>query len=195
LLDAAITAILDRGFYRASSNEIARIAGVSWGAIQYYFGTREQMLVAVLDREFDAFVASLIRLELTGDSARERIAQLVDVMFNFYARPEYLAIMQIHLNLSRDPDCEEATAQAMIRFGNGIDTGWHEVVRQALGGTKVDQDRDLFVYSLLRGVALGDAITYGAPRTMKRNLVRTPRDQALAREWLSDMLTAMVSHQ
>ncbi len=33
VIAAAITCILERGYYRASTNEIARTAGVTWGVI------------------------------------------------------------------------------------------------------------------------------------------------------------------
>ena len=50
VIDAAIACILDQGFYRASSNAIAERAGVTWGVIQYHFGTREALMLAVLER-------------------------------------------------------------------------------------------------------------------------------------------------
>ena len=43
VVDAAVACILDEGFYRASSNKIAKRAGVTWGVIQYHFGTREAL--------------------------------------------------------------------------------------------------------------------------------------------------------
>ena len=61
LLNAAIASILERGYYRASSNEIARRADVTWGAIQYHFGTRVELLLAVLERSFDRFRVVLPR--------------------------------------------------------------------------------------------------------------------------------------
>ena len=60
ILEAALDCILERGFYRASSNEIARRSGMTWGAIQYYFGTRERLMLAALevsDREFEHLLA------------------------------------------------------------------------------------------------------------------------------------------
>ena len=50
VVDAAIECILDEGFYRASSNKIAKRAGVTWGVIQYHFGTREALMLAVHER-------------------------------------------------------------------------------------------------------------------------------------------------
>ena len=124
LLDAAIASILERGFYRASSNEIARRADVTWGAIQYHFGTREELLLAVLERSFDRFVLSLAATELTGASVRDRLAALARVIWAHYGRPEYVAVMQIHLNLSRDPKRAQATEDAMLRLTDGIISGW-----------------------------------------------------------------------
>ena len=49
VLDAAEECILELGYYQASSNEIARRAGVTWGVIQHQFGTREGLLLAVLN--------------------------------------------------------------------------------------------------------------------------------------------------
>jgi len=40
VLDAVVESVLDVGYYKASSNEIARRAGVTWGAIQHLFGSR-----------------------------------------------------------------------------------------------------------------------------------------------------------
>src|SRR5439155_20083847 len=49
VLDAAVQCILEQGLYRASSNAIAEQAGLSWGVIQYYFGSREALMLAVLE--------------------------------------------------------------------------------------------------------------------------------------------------
>jgi AcrR family transcriptional regulator len=73
IIDAAITSIQEVGFYRSSTNEIARRADVSWGALQYHFGTREALLLAIIheiDRRFltdveDAHVEGEVRGAIT----------------------------------------------------------------------------------------------------------------------------------
>jgi AcrR family transcriptional regulator len=52
VLDAAIETILEVGYYQASSNAIARRAGVTWGALQHQFGTREALLLEVLNERW-----------------------------------------------------------------------------------------------------------------------------------------------
>src|SRR3954471_18753028 len=66
VIEAALDAIHQYGYRNASSNKIAEHAGVSWGVIQYHFGTRERLLLGVLkaaiddvDERIDAIDATL----------------------------------------------------------------------------------------------------------------------------------------
>jgi AcrR family transcriptional regulator len=170
LLDAAIASILERGFYRASSNEIARRADVTWGAIQYHFGTREELLLAVLERSFDRFVLSLAATELTGVTVRDRLAALARVIWAHYGRPEYVAVMQIHLNLSRDPKRAQATEDAMPGLADGLISGWRNLIERAFGPELGRQRLDIFIFETLRGNALGDAIAREGPERVVSRL-------------------------
>jgi AcrR family transcriptional regulator len=163
LLNAAIASILERGFYRASSNEIARRADVTWGAIQYHFGTREELLLAVLERSFDRFVWSLATTELTGTTVRDRLAALARVIWAHYGSPEYVAVMQIHLNLSRDPKRAQATEDAMLRLTDGIISGWRALIERGFGPEFGRLGLDVFIFEALRGHAMGDAIAREGP--------------------------------
>jgi AcrR family transcriptional regulator len=170
LLDAAIASILERGYYRASSNEIARRADVTWGAIQYHFGTREELLLAVLERSFDRFVLSLAATELTGATVRDRLAALARVIWSHYGRPEYVAVMQIHLNLSRDPKRAQATEDAMLHLTDGIISGWRALIERGFGPELGRQGLDVFIFESLRGHALGDAIAREGPERVVSRL-------------------------
>jgi AcrR family transcriptional regulator len=44
VLDAAVAGILDQGYSRTCSNEIARRAGVAWGTLRHQFGGGELTL-------------------------------------------------------------------------------------------------------------------------------------------------------
>ena len=104
VVDAAVSAIVELGYYRASSNEITRRAGVSWGVIQHYFGTRERLLLAV----FEHGERELAQLAETGTidspTLEGRLEQLLDILVRHYGAPSFLAYLQIQLNLGHDPD-------------------------------------------------------------------------------------------
>jgi TetR/AcrR family fatty acid metabolism transcriptional regulator len=50
ILDAAITVFSEKGFHRATIKEIARVAGIADGTIYTYFASKDEVLIAVLDR-------------------------------------------------------------------------------------------------------------------------------------------------
>jgi len=50
ILDAAITVFSEKGFHRATIKEIARVAGIADGTIYTYFASKDEILIAVLDR-------------------------------------------------------------------------------------------------------------------------------------------------
>jgi AcrR family transcriptional regulator len=49
LVDAAGRCIVDRGHARFSTRAVAKVAGVNQSLIHYYFGTKEQLMLAVLE--------------------------------------------------------------------------------------------------------------------------------------------------
>ena len=81
VIEATVACILERGYYRASTNEIARTAGVTWGVIQHYFGTREGLMLAVLQDGASQFVAIVEDVEIDGETVTERMNQLLDIFF------------------------------------------------------------------------------------------------------------------
>src|SRR4051794_26351704 len=84
LIDATIDTILDEGFYRASSNRIAERAGVTWGVIQYHFGTREALLIATFEHGMRELLDALEQATIDGDSFEARLDSFVDVLWAFY---------------------------------------------------------------------------------------------------------------
>lgn len=56
ILEASIRLFLTKGYAGGTTNEIARSAGVSKGALYWYFKSKEDILSAILDRYCDEFM-------------------------------------------------------------------------------------------------------------------------------------------
>jgi len=50
ILDAATQVFAEKGFHRATIKDIARVAGIADGTIYTYFASKDEVLLAVLDR-------------------------------------------------------------------------------------------------------------------------------------------------
>lgn len=158
VLDAAVECILEKGYYQASSNEIARRAGVTWGVIQHQFGTRERLLLAVLNDRWAAMEQRIERARVTGDSLEERIASVFDVLADHYGRTEHLAQLQILLDLSANPDISKETREAVAVHGEALVRAWQPLFRGALGDAAQDIDLVRFGFFTLRGYLTGNLI-------------------------------------
>jgi AcrR family transcriptional regulator len=142
VIDATVACILELGFYRASTNEIARRAGVTWGVIQHYFGTREALMLAVLQKGAGEFVESVEGTYIEGDTIIERIEQLIDVFSAHYARPDYLANLQILLNMDRDPRTGGEVRKTMLEVAERSNVHVRRLMREARTGIESSRPID-----------------------------------------------------
>lgn len=108
VIDAAIDCILAKGYYRASSNEIARWAGLTWGVIQYHFGTRERLMLDVFRDQVHKLIYHSENYVFTGDTTRDQLWSVFDYLNDHFGKREYLASLEINLNLVRTPSTEAA---------------------------------------------------------------------------------------
>lgn len=59
IVDAATRVLTADGYHRASTNRIAAEAGVSPGSLYQYFGNKDEIVSAVIDRVIDGFADSV----------------------------------------------------------------------------------------------------------------------------------------
>jgi AcrR family transcriptional regulator len=153
IVDAAITAILELGFYRASSNEIARMANVSWGSIQYHFGTREGLLLAVVEELNQRFIGTVNQASISGDTLEARLHSLYGILAAYYGAPTYLARLQIVLNLSHDPDTSADVEEALTRLAEVAGHEMRRLLHDTLGAEASLTTMNA-VFHAIRGTAL-----------------------------------------
>jgi AcrR family transcriptional regulator len=103
VIQAVTECILEKGYYQASSNDIARRAGVTWGTIQYQFESREGLLLEVLNAAWNELREQIRSAHISGDTLENRLESLLEVLATHYSRPEHLAHLQILLDLNHDP--------------------------------------------------------------------------------------------
>jgi AcrR family transcriptional regulator len=159
VLQAAVDCIVERGYYRASSNAIARQAGVTWGAIAHQFGSREGLLLEVLRARWDRLRQDIATAKVSGDTLDERLRSVLDVVERWYGTPEQLVHVQILLDLSRDPDTTEATREAALAHGRDLQRAWGPLFVQAMGEAGTDRELVEYAFLTLRGYLMGNMLT------------------------------------
>jgi AcrR family transcriptional regulator len=174
IVDAALDCILEFGFYRASSTEIARRAGMTWGAIQYYFGTRERLLLAALEVSEHEFARLMEAADISGEDTVDRLEKLGAVLCGQYGRPRYLATLQIVLNMAHSPETSVETAAALDAINARLSDRLAALFALAIGADLVRTETAGLVFHAFRGLALSYLIgLQSAPEELRseRNLV------------------------
>ena len=159
VIEAAIRCILEQGFYRASSNAIAERAGLSWGVIQYYFGSRESLMLAVLEEGTLRLINDLSSADITGQTLHERIEEYITIVECYYADPEYIAFIQVLLNLSHDPRTSAQTRETMTSITATVEAELDRLGKKVIAG-RTAHHRELrgVVFQLIRGFALSEVM-------------------------------------
>ena len=172
VLDAAVASILEKGYYRTSSNEIARRAGVTWGTLQHQFGSRELLLLEVLNQRWHDLQNEMATAEVRGTTLEERLHSVLEVLATHYGEPAQLASLQILLDLSRDPDVSRATKRAIDEHGARLIEAWQPLFEQALGEAASDETLVRYAFATLRGYLTGDLIASNITETSDDRDVR-----------------------
>src|SRR3954452_15982612 len=139
MLDAVVECILENGYYEASSNAIARTAGVTWGAIQHQFGTRQALMLAVIEDRWHRLTARIEATEVSGATLEERLACVMEALADHYGDPERLVVMQIMLDLIQSPAMSETTKRAVAKHGRELTRVWRPLFNKALGESGTDE--------------------------------------------------------
>ncbi len=126
IVTAAINCICRDGFQRASTNRIATEAGLTWGVIQYHFGDKDKLLKAVLDHAFANYDNLFYEVEHLADQhdLHTRLEKLIELLWQEFNRPSYLASIEIIHNVNRDPNSRLDTFDYIRRWSASVDSAW-----------------------------------------------------------------------
>jgi AcrR family transcriptional regulator len=162
VLDAVVTTVIQRGYYDASSNEIARQAGVSWGSINYLFGSRRKLMLEVVADWVERLRDHVDQAEITGETLEERLRCMLEVLADIYEAPGFIVQVQILLDLSVNPDRGETSQDVLDAVGHGGKEPFAALLRRTLG-EETPADLLQFAFTTLKGylVARGIATVMG----------------------------------
>ncbi|WP_069164772.1 TetR/AcrR family transcriptional regulator [Nocardia altamirensis] len=166
LLEATIDCLAETGWAAATVAVVAERAGVSRGAAQHHFPTREDLITAALEYMFDsrdqrARDEAIAVAALASGSARTEavVAGLVES----YTSPLFKAALQVWTHAAADPALRERIVPLEAKFGRIS----HRRAVEALGVDDSDPVAHHLVQATLdmaRGLGLADVLTDDSTR-------------------------------
>lgn len=166
LAHAVWTLVARNGLEAVSLRSVAAEAGVSMGRVQYYFATKDELLLHSLEyahRQMESRIAT--RLADVGDDDREVLVTILDELLGEH--PETRDAIRVHAFFAARASDSEHMAAVLTDGDNEILTLAIEVVAQAKSAGRVAPDVDpeqdgYALWTLARGLG-NDVALYGTP--------------------------------
>ena len=136
------------------------------------------MLAAVTDGT-ERLVEGLQAARIDGTTTEERLRQLVATLETYYTSPDTLAILQILLNLTRDPQLSEQTAEAVKSINRRTSVAFDPVMEAVIPADPPDRELESFVFKTIRGFWLGRLVegVTAAPSVRRRGSATLKQDR------------------
>ncbi|MCF3933136.1 TetR/AcrR family transcriptional regulator [Acuticoccus sp. M5D2P5] len=152
---ATLDALVDLGYERISTQEIARRAGLSRGALTHQFPTRNSLIIAAYDWLVRSWEANEPFTWVTGGSDRRLdFTELADLLWVKIFRTErYIATLELMLAARKDEAIGTGIRQIMVRWTRLRD----RLTAELLGLSPDDPTSATFVQlnlCVLRGIAV-----------------------------------------
>ena len=110
LLDATIETLVEQGYARLTTVEVAKRAGVSQGALFTHFETKEELLAVAVEHLFPRLIQDFLAGVGARPSGRDRVGAAVDMLWAAYQRPELQAAIELYVAARTSPELQKALA-------------------------------------------------------------------------------------
>lgn len=150
LLEGMMSALIELGYPRTTTSEITRRAGLTSGALQHHFASREELILALVDHQFEE-VRTKLEAFANDVDAKADWRTFIDLLRDIYAGRRYLAIWEIVMGTRGDPHLHTLVMQHRIQSQATLERLWRAVFETRIRDRRKCTDLMHFILSTLRG--------------------------------------------
>lgn len=163
LLESTIECLATRGWAATTVAEVAEHAGVSRGAAQHHYPTREDLITGALDFIFDGRTAEVRAMAPDLVAGPERTETVVQGVVDYFTGNFFKAALQVWTAAAADERLKARIVPLEAKFGRVA----HRMTIELLGADDSDPVVHRLVQATLdlaRGLALADVLTDDSAR-------------------------------
>jgi AcrR family transcriptional regulator len=156
LVEAASTLFAQRGYHDSSVAEIGALAGVSRGLVNHHFGSKENLLAAVIDAHLRRWELEIVAPAIVGKRGLKALRAIIYAHLDLaQKRPEHLVLLYRLMGEALDPrnDLGEEFATVHKRWREQGAYWWREGVEDGEIDAGIDQDANAsLIIGSIRGI-------------------------------------------
>jgi AcrR family transcriptional regulator len=170
ICEATIDCLARHGYHRTSIARVVAAAGVTPGALQHHFPTKEDLIVAAADHLLEG---SMQRTRRYAVGKREPVAALPDFLRSMWTNlmntDQYRALLEVLVAARTDKRLHARVTPTLQRWNRAIDEVVVEIFESVGRGNEDVETIMLMTRSLMRGLVLQEG--YGDTDTAARRAV------------------------
>jgi AcrR family transcriptional regulator len=124
LIDAAVASILEFGVAGAPVDRIAKRANATGGAVQHHFGSRDGLLLSVVEDVGERLQAATQQTRLQGSGLEERVDAVCNASWSILGSTNYLVVIQILLATQENEPLYTEIFKRLSEFESTLDQLW-----------------------------------------------------------------------
>jgi AcrR family transcriptional regulator len=154
VLKAAMKVLVEDGYEKFTTTRVAKAAGVSRGAQENYFRTKNELIVAATRYTLAHAEEEARLLAARNAGAADPVEVFLENSKAFYLSPTYLALMEMVAVSRRDPALSKLNTPVVRQFRSAVDDVWIGALCSA--GYEQEGVRSFvkITHYVLRGMAL-----------------------------------------
>jgi len=104
ILQAAEEVLMEKGYYETSIDEIAARVGIAKGTVYLHFPGKEDLVIAILERNPQAVVELVEATSASAGTNREKLEAILQVMYSGFFDPRRSQLMQLPYTVMNSPE-------------------------------------------------------------------------------------------
>ena len=98
ILDAAVRVFARQGFHTCRVSDIADEAGVAYGLVYHYFGSKDEVLDTLFVERWDVLLAAIRETDEQADVARDKLFAIASFIIDSYRHdPELMKVIIVEV--------------------------------------------------------------------------------------------------
>lgn len=154
ILKATLTVLIEEGYENFTTTRVAKTAGVSRGAQENYFRTKNELIVAATRYALTRAAAQARTLAKRAPRYSDPIEQFLADSKKFFFSPTYLALMEIVAVARRNSELAKINTPVVREFRTILNTIWSDALCEAGYERHAVDSFIKTTHYLLRGMAL-----------------------------------------
>ena len=106
ILDAAVRVFAQQGYEASRVGDVAKEAGVAYGLVYHYFGSKDAVLEAVFHEQWGRLLSAVALAEETGETAPEQLALVVKIVLRAWRDDPDLVRLLVR-EITRSPHIQD----------------------------------------------------------------------------------------